>query len=665
MAAPQQSSVPTYKETAGIVRPTTAQYGAEMDYRNTPGAALARLLGAVPDAVKAHQASASQDDQQGEYEQEQLMALAKMGAERDRLRIAKGGSFFGLLNSQETTMDAYELERGRRDADIFAGELRDAYAASGLAESDDPKAFGAFVQQYQQQLFEQKLKDSDVGYYHGFVTRVGGVFEEMAKAHAGNLDGFLESKNKRAFQSRLDGKMNLELTVSKERDAFGNFIDNLMGAESGGNYNAFHGNGNNQNIRFTEMTLGEVLDFQSSGSWKRHGAKSSAVGKYQFIEKTLRETVREMGLPLDTKFTPGVQDKLIMHRLMKHRGLKDYLEGKISAEQALDNGLALEFAGLKKTSGRGHYDGDGLNKATLSPRKALAALIAFKEAYIQDPARVKTDEKGTVMLDAEDQAPDDSLSATLDNVEADYGVPQSAARKETADQLIKRMDANPELADREDLEDLMSQWKLPKEDRKRVIEARDRIRRETEQTAQVAEQQQVKQVVSVTDKAIRGDQEAMQELRSTQPQVYQRLLERSTTPPDEAMLDNDGFLEGARYDNAKFPEQALQAYVNGEIDQDTYASAMDEYQVRAVAAPILKIDGVRKPVAMLKRQLPGDALKDTFESQLSTQIADMVEANGGKRPPLVEIVQAAKLIHGELYELHQAEIQRRMSVYGG
>src|SRR5690606_26644887 len=199
-----------------------------------------------------------------------------------------------------------------------------------------------------------------------------------------------------------------------------------------------------------------------------------------FIEATLRQTIREMGLPLDTKFTPGVQDKLIMHRLMKHRGLKDYLEGKISAEQALDKGLALEFAGLKRTDGTGRYDEDGINKATLSPRKALAALIAFKEAYIQDPARVKTDEKGTVMLDAEDQAPDDSLSATLDNVEADYGVPQSAARKETADQLIKRMDANPELADREDLEDLMSQWKLPKEDRKRVIEARDRIRRETE-----------------------------------------------------------------------------------------------------------------------------------------------------------------------------------------
>src|SRR5690606_3866622 len=308
MAAPQQSQIPTYKETAGIVRPTTAQYGAEMDYRNTPGAALARLLGAVPDAVKAHQANASQDDEQGKYEQEQLMALAQMGAERDRLRIAKGGSFFGLLNSQETTMDAYELERGRRDADIFAGELRDAYAASGLAESDDPKAFGAFVQQYQQQLFDQKLKDSDVSYYHGFVTRVGGVFEEMAKAHAGNLDGFLESKNKRAFQSRLDGKMNLELTVSKERDAFGNFMDSLMGAESGGNYNAFHGNGNNQNIRFTDMTLGEVLDFQSSGAWKRYGAGSSAVGKYQFIEATLRQTIREMGLPLDTKFTPGVQD---------------------------------------------------------------------------------------------------------------------------------------------------------------------------------------------------------------------------------------------------------------------------------------------------------------------------------------------------------------------
>src|SRR5690606_40266262 len=75
-----------------------------------------------------------------------------------------------------------------------------------------------------------------------------------------------------------------------------------------------------------------------------------------------------------TRRSSDLQDKLIFARLVNHRGLKDYLEGKISAEQALDSGLALEFAGLKKTTGKGHYDGDGSNKASLSSRKSLAAL---------------------------------------------------------------------------------------------------------------------------------------------------------------------------------------------------------------------------------------------------------------------------------------------------
>ncbi len=50
MAAPQQSAVPTYKETSNIqIKQTDWNM---FDSRDTPGAALARLLGAVPGAVK-------------------------------------------------------------------------------------------------------------------------------------------------------------------------------------------------------------------------------------------------------------------------------------------------------------------------------------------------------------------------------------------------------------------------------------------------------------------------------------------------------------------------------------------------------------------------------------------------------------------------------------
>src|SRR5690606_29829205 len=145
MAAPQQSMIPTYKETANIPNPRTV-YDLH-DARDQPGASLAKLLGVLPEATKNIQ-KANEPEAPGENEQEQLLALAQMGAERDRLKIAKGGTMFGLLRGQETTMDSYQLERGRRQADLFAGELRDAYANSGLASNDDPKAFAAFAEQY-------------------------------------------------------------------------------------------------------------------------------------------------------------------------------------------------------------------------------------------------------------------------------------------------------------------------------------------------------------------------------------------------------------------------------------------------------------------------------------------------------------------------------------
>lgn len=662
MPAPQQSQVPTYKETSNIPRPNTAYY--EHRERNSGGYALAKLLGVLPDAVNTHQEKEEQGP--GPNEQEQLLALAQMGAERDRLKVAKGGTMFGLLRGEETTMDSYDLERGRRDADLFAGELRDAYAKSGLAQNDDPKAFAQFAEQYRNLVFNEKLKGADASYHHGFVTRIGGVFKEMAEAHAGHLDGFLTSQNKRAFQNRLNSKMDLELTVRKERDAFGNFMDNIMGGESGGNYNAFHGNGNNQNIRFTDMTIGEVLDFQKSGSWKRHGAQSSAVGKYQFIHKTLAEVVRASGISLDTKFTPAVQDKLIMYRLMTKRGMKDYLEGKMSAEEFLDSGLAKEFASLKTTGGRGVYDGDGLNKASVSARKTLAALKAFKDAYIQDPGRVTKaegkDGKPTIVIDAEDQQPDDSLPGMMDTVEQDFGVSQVEARGEVANNLIERMEADPTVADRDDLEDIMADAKLPKRDRQRVREARDRIRKETTQKAQLADNKKSQEILGLADKFIRGgDPEALESIRALDPQVHSRLLDLSTEEANPDDLDNEGFLDAADYDASEFPQRALKAFADGSIDRETYASAMEEHETRALAKPVLKLKGVRKTVNMIRTALPGEELKDTFDSQLSLHIADLIRANDGNRPSVMEVNEAAQTIQQSLLAMYQGDIQQRMA----
>ncbi|ESZ33216.1 hypothetical protein [Mesorhizobium sp. L2C067A000] len=651
MPATQQSAVPTYKETANIQ--TKQVDWNTFDDRSTPGAALARLLNAVPQAAQKQGEIANKP--QSQAEQEQLASLASMGAEKDRLRLAKGDSVFGLLTGKEGTMDAYEINRGRRDADLAAGALRDAYAQSGLADSDDPKAFAKFVQDQQKSIFG-KLQGSDQSYYHGYVTRIGGVFEEMTKSHAGNLDQFITSKNKMALQTRMDSRVAVEMATNKERGAFGAFMDNISGGEGAGNYNAFHNHAGNQRVRFTDMTVGEVLDWQRRGDWRHMGAGSSAVGKYQFIESTLRDTVRASGMSLDTKFTPAVQDQLIFNRLVQTRGMKDYLDDKISAEQFLDSGLAKEFASLKKTNGRGEYDGDGLNKGGVSARKTLAALIEFKQAYLQDPAKViKADSKGGISLGTINDDADNDESA-----DAEFGVDTPTARSARADSIIRHLEANPQEAERDDIEDYMAAKKLPQADRERVLQTRDKLRNESQQRADMDEQKATQEIVDLADKAVRGrDTEALAKLRTKNYDVYQKLLDLQTKPVDTESLDNDGFLKTANYGNPRFGQDALKAYVGGQIDQETYAQAMDQYTVQAQAQPILSMPAVKPSIDKMKLMLPGDENKTIFDAQMAVAIDDLMKANDGKRPSLQEIQAAAQQVQQHILALHAQEAQVR------
>lgn len=69
----------------------------------------------------------------------------------------------------------------------------------------------------------------------------------------------------------------------------------------------------------TDKTIGEIMELQrdpgksvlSDSEWVSSG-KLHAVGRYQFIADTFRDEVTRMGLPLDTKFTPQVQDKIFL-----------------------------------------------------------------------------------------------------------------------------------------------------------------------------------------------------------------------------------------------------------------------------------------------------------------------------------------------------------------
>lgn len=146
------------------------------------------------------------------------------------------------------------------------------------------------------------------------------------------------------------------------------------------------------NADVSKMTLDGVLDFQTQMLAK--GSKSTACGGYQFLRKTLKATIAEMGLKGSEKWTPDLQDKMAIH-LMRKRGLDDYLDGNLSVE-GFANNLAKEWASLpvvtaikgsvrKLTPGQSYYAGDGLNKAFHKPETILALVraITTKNTFTQ------------------------------------------------------------------------------------------------------------------------------------------------------------------------------------------------------------------------------------------------------------------------------------------
>jgi hypothetical protein len=93
------------------------------------------------------------------------------------------------------------------------------------------------------------------------------------------------------------------------------------------------------------MTLTQVFQYQRE--WRsRRGSTSSAVGRYQFIEGTLRGAVRNTGIdPNTTIFDSVTQDFLILNVLRTSRGLDQWLSGSLSDVRFLTN-LAKEFASI-------------------------------------------------------------------------------------------------------------------------------------------------------------------------------------------------------------------------------------------------------------------------------------------------------------------------------
>jgi muramidase (phage lysozyme) len=164
-------------------------------------------------------------------------------------------------------------------------------------------------------------------------------------------------------------------------------LDFIGDIEAPKGYGTVYGNNQGKLAKpLTEMTLDEVI--ASGRSWSRKW-KSSAAGRYQFMNATLKELKTQLRLSGGARFDPIFQDKLGLALLVR-RGYSKWLAGTMSRD-AFALGLAQEWASLPVLKGRkgqkrqvkrgqSYYAGDGLNKSLVKATEVEAMLERAWEA---------------------------------------------------------------------------------------------------------------------------------------------------------------------------------------------------------------------------------------------------------------------------------------------
>ena len=174
--------------------------------------------------------------------------------------------------------------------------------------------------------------------------------------------------------------------------ADGNILD-VIGFAEGAGYNTPYNGSNITPVQLygkqlSELTLDEVFTWQAASV--NAGSASSAAGKYQIVNRTLKGLVDGVGVvSREDKFSPANQDKLC-RKLLQQRGVDGFMAGSKS-EAAFCLAMAQEWASLpviertqgqerKVNPGESYYAGDGLNKSRIAPIQLIAAVREVKKS---------------------------------------------------------------------------------------------------------------------------------------------------------------------------------------------------------------------------------------------------------------------------------------------
>ncbi len=137
------------------------------------------------------------------------------------------------------------------------------------------------------------------------------------------------------------------------------------------NYNAIFADGWQNTIKFTEMNLTEILEYQRSYKiWKG----SAAIGKYQFMDYTLKDMIKKYDIDPNTKFSAEFQDRLAFLKL-NERWLSSFKAGRLSQAEFQMN-LAREWASIAKdNSWLSYYHWDSMNNKASRAWVQIASVL--------------------------------------------------------------------------------------------------------------------------------------------------------------------------------------------------------------------------------------------------------------------------------------------------
>ncbi|MBP0492165.1 hypothetical protein [Roseomonas indoligenes] len=191
-------------------------------------------------------------------------------------------------------------------------------------------------------------------------SRQASLLDRMLNFPAERIIGRIATGPAAGFANRAGREAQRSVDVGPAPTDLLGLIGRSEGTDRGRGYNETLGygayTGGARNL--TGMTLEEVDKMQSE--MLRHPdnkLNSSAAGRYQITQTTLRGLVREMGLdPRTTRYDEATQDKLAT-ALAERRGLRAFQAGNITREE-FQSRLAQEWASIPDPrTGQGFYPG--------------------------------------------------------------------------------------------------------------------------------------------------------------------------------------------------------------------------------------------------------------------------------------------------------------------